>query len=706
MNSSSFIERADTRSLRSRQRGSIVVNTAIALSLILASLIGTELGYLFYMKREYQKIVDLAALSGAMQLDPKIAEEGCANAMDVARINASKNSSLMVIQPPECGRWIPEGQAVSNDPCFVGVEDHFTPRQRSYNALRVRIRQEPPVLLGFFTQQRTICVQAIATSAIPTAVFSVGSKLIDTNAEAPLMTLLRFAGADVKGACLVCYTGLATATVTPSGLLKKLGLPITANVTAGGLNALLAAEKITLGALLDTAISVARENGTLDAALDIAGLLKGVGIKVDDLAVQLGTDPAKNNGVRGLFAQITTADTQAALLANVNVLDLVTAAVGVATSSNAVNIGTDLLPLGLSVKTRIVEPPSIGIGSPRSNGAAGAMAYNSQIRSYIEVNTDSSTLLSGVLKTLGTTIDLPIAIDVVNAQGELTNIDCSATPPKATVEVRSPILSACIGQISPAALWSKTDVCKTDLNKMPLVKLLGATLLSGRVSIDALEQTESLTLIPGQTLSTKANELKIGETIKKLIPQLLGAVGSQTAQSADRAPTLAVATAMAQNYFDRAKNDVSKVKSLLTADGMTWNRPGLLGLISSPMPDEWESNINALFVGCKKGSSYDTACAQTKLVDSLMTRNQGGLLTDVLSGLLKLVSGLLGLDDKSDGTPLLSTLLGPIINLLGPILDSVGALISKLLGTTLGLELGRTAVHLQSISCKTTKLVY
>lgn len=706
MNPFSLIGRAAERNFPSRQRGSVLISAAIALSLIVIALVGTELSYLFYMKREYQKTVDLAALAGAMQLDPKFPEEGCANAINFAQTNAKRNSPSVVIQTPECGHWMPGTATVANDLCFSGITDHFTPKQRSYNALRVRIRQEPPVLFGFLTQQRTICVQAVATSAIPTAVFSVGSKLIDTNSEATLMMLLKFAGADVKGACVVCYTGLATATISPSGLLEKLGLPVTANLTAGGLNALLAAEKITLGKLLNAVVAVAHENGTLDAMLDVAGLLKGAGIKVDDLAVQLGTDPAQNNGVRGLFAQIATTDTQAALLANVNALDLVTAAVGVATSSNAVNIGTDSLPLGLSLKTRIVEPPSIGIGSPRSNGNPGATAYNSQIRSYIQVNTDSSALLSGVLKTLGTTIDLPIAIDVVNAQGELTNIDCLATPPKATIEVRSPILSACIGQISPDALWSKTDVCKTDLNKMPLVKLLGATLLSGRVSIDALEQTESLTLVPGQTLSTRANELKIGDTIKKLIPQLLGAVGSQTAQSADRAPTVAIATAMAQSYFDRAKNDINKVKSLLTADGMTWNRPGLLGLISSPMPDEWESNVNALFGGCRKGLGYDAACAQSKLVDSLMTRNQGGLLTEVLSGLLKLVSGLLGLDDKGDGTPLLSTLLGPIINLLGPILDSVGALISKLLGTTLGLELGRTDVHLQSISCKTTKLVY
>ena len=42
------------RSPRKGERGSIVVNVAIALSLIVILLIGSELGYLFYLKRELQ----------------------------------------------------------------------------------------------------------------------------------------------------------------------------------------------------------------------------------------------------------------------------------------------------------------------------------------------------------------------------------------------------------------------------------------------------------------------------------------------------------------------------------------------------------------------------------------------------------------------------------------------------------------------------
>ena len=65
---------SSTKSHR-RQHGSVIINTAIALSLIVIALIGTELGYLFFMKREFQKTADLAALAGAQSLKPNSCSE-------------------------------------------------------------------------------------------------------------------------------------------------------------------------------------------------------------------------------------------------------------------------------------------------------------------------------------------------------------------------------------------------------------------------------------------------------------------------------------------------------------------------------------------------------------------------------------------------------------------------------------------------------
>ena len=54
----------------------------------------------------------------------------------------------------------------------------------------------------------------------------------------------------------------------------------------------------------------------------------------------------------------------------------------------------------------------------------------------------------------------------------------------------------------------------------------------------------------------------------------------------------------------------------------------------------------------------------------------------------------------------LCLLLKPVIdNTLRPLLDGVGNLLSKLLSDVLGLQLGRTDVHIQSIQCGRSQLV-
>ncbi len=363
--------------------------------------------------------------------------------------------------------------------------------------------------------------------------------------------------------------------------------------------------------------------------------------------------------------------------------------------------------LGVTLQSRVVEPPSIGIGP------VGTKAYNSQVRVSLNIKTGESAL-GGLLGALGTKIDLPIALDVVNAQGRLDAIDCDATPPQATIHVAAPILNACIGKISPTALWSKSDVCTTDLESMPMVKVLGIDLLSGKVAIPALAHGQDLTLGVGETLTTNRNALEIGGTVKSLLDQLLklllgGNTGSDDTP-ADRAPNLEIATKLADYYLAKAgSTNISAIKGALTTDHLTWDRPGgLLGLGTVTMPEEWAAKIAALpSVGCTPlFGSPSAACIRTKLIDSLQSRAQDGFISGLLGGLVDLVSNLLGLGKGADGTPLLSTVLGPLLQLLQPILDSVGGLISNLLGDTLGLELGRTDVHLQSLGCRNAKLVY
>jgi len=666
--------------------------------LVVITLVGTELGYLFFLKREFQKTVDLAALAGAQALTTST----CTEATTAATTNAALNlpvgfqlNSADVV----CGRW---------DPSSIPGPKYFTVGLTPFNGVQISFQRTPPILLPGISGgiQRQIKVEALAVKDEPTAVFSVGSKLVDISPGGALTSVLKLAGVNVDHVCIACYTGLATVNISSGDLLRALGIPVSADLTVGGLNSLLAAKKVSIGKLLEVIATLAGQSGLAAANVALLNSLVAAGINVDELLIQIGTDPASTNGTRGLFTVIQAPTSSAALNAQINAFDLLKTAIGVGTSDHALTLGPTIInALGLNIEARVIEPPSIGIGG------VGTTAYNAQIRVHAVVNTNSS-ILGGILGALATEINLPISIDISNSLGTLTSIDCSSTPTKASIAVNAPILSACIGQISSTALWSKADVCKTDLQPMSLVKILGIDLLAGKAYIPALPNNSTVTLSPGQTVTTGGNSLEIGTTVSNLLNELLklllGNSGGTDGVPANRPTTPEIAAALANHYIptttstNMSQAAVDAVQSALAADGLTWNRP-LLGILSQSMPTEWASNLGS----CKVTfTTYRTSCVRDALTHSLQTPNQNGLLTGLLAGLVQLITGLLGVGASDGGTPLLAGLLGPLVNLLQPVLNAIGNFVSDILKNLLGLQLGLTDVNLNSISCRNSKLVY
>lgn len=682
--------RSRSRSLSSlrgtRQRGAILMQVTAALLVCIIALTGTELGYLFFVKREMQKSVDLAALAGARQLATSTCTAG--NAAAVANANQNLSSlGFPLTVTPSCGRWDP-----ANDP----NNRYFQAGAGQPNAVEVFVSGTGPALLPFLGN-RLVSARALAKAGPPLAGFSVGSKLVSVTGNGLLGDSLKLLGLDLTGTSLVGYDGLANVKITPGGLLQELGIPVGAGVTVGDLNALLAANQVSLGQVLDATARLASRNDLLAANLTLANRLTTIlGASLNP--IKLGSD-ASGTG-RGLFASVVSPDTSAASALDVQVraLDIVNTAIGVATAGHAVNLSTGVNLLGLATvdtQVGVIEPPSIAFG------AAGVTAYTAQVRTYIHLKS-SNALLGSLLSPL-VSLDLPIVLDVVNGKGTLAEL-CTADlrdgsgNDRARITVDASIAHTCVGNMSAADRFSKSKACDENLSNMQLVSLVGGLLqVNNKLNITALPSNGSVTLKEGETGSVD-NNLQIGTTVSNIVTQLASLLFGGTPSSS--APTAAQTLNLAQQLF----NDTS---GLCTAN--------------------------------------TTSCHTTRL-NSVISRIQtttasGGLLSGVVGGLTNLLnavtgllvgngcttgSGLLGLGPTSDNSCVsmiqtslansslaasggsISNELATVAGIVRPLLDTLGSsVLTPLLNNVLGVRLGVTDVNLIKLNCSgEARLVY
>lgn len=671
---------------RKYQRGSIAINAAIALSVIVITLLGTEIGYLSVQKRNLQKAVDLAALAGTRQL----ALTNCADAAIAADTNATQNLRGLIgprTIAPKCGQWVaPLTGAAEN-------VDGFSETATNPIAVKVTITAIPNLLLPNLpgNKPRSITVSAVARLDRPLASFSVGSSLInldwDDNTRPLLGILLKGIGLDLSGTDLLTYNGLAKLNVSPAGLLDALGVKVDTSMNIGQLNALLAGQ-LQIRPLIDVlnaTISLADPSGLL--SIDASLLVKAIKAKLllpplSSLDISLGST---TDSPTGLFSQIVAPGSSAnsALSVNVNALDLVYAAVGVATQKHALETGLNINLLSLAkVTTRVavVEPPSIALGG------VGTKAYTAQVRTYVHLTTDSGllgTLLSPLIK-----IDLPIVLDIVTAQGQLTAMCTpelrSGGKERAKIEVTGSILKACIGKIDDSALFSNANACDANLKSMELLNVLGLLRLSDNsFQINGLKiQPYSVLLSEGERTPKNTNTIALGDFVVDLVSQISGLLFGGNLPK-DPTPTTTQISDLAEKIWDDTSSTctqdtpacrgsrLAKAKQLIvtstTASGLI---PGILQGVGNL--------LNVVGNGC------------TGLL-GVIFGSEGGCKSMIRDALSTPSAG-------SSGA--ISNALSYATGLLRPLLNAVGSsVLTPLLQNLLGVNLGRIDVHLEKLTC-------
>ncbi|CAN7586276.1 TadG family pilus assembly protein [Variovorax paradoxus] len=498
-----------------RIRGSILINTAIALSLIVITLVGTELGYLFYMKREFQKTADLAALAGAQKLVPLPGTDVCIAAQGAAIANAGKNMPGIVLQQPECGHWASSNTTPVNAGCFSNVDDHFLPYASTKNAIRVRIEKAPPTLLPFFQADRTICVQAVASLNEPIGAISIGSGVARLNDGLLNQVLGMLLGTTVN-LSIADYTGLLNTKVNLLGIADALNLNV-------GTYEQLASANVTLAALLTAAIEVLPQNNDSATAALAAGVLNGLlnlsgGLDLSTVRINL-LSTAEQTGL--LSVDLNTEDPRTALNGNINALNLLLVALQIADSQSVVSAGiaVPLKPLAnVQLQAKVIEPPSIAVGPPGyyPDGTAKTRAHTGQIRILLDTQILTPVAGSDLLNIplvvkislpSGQLIRLPIYAEVASGDAELDSIQCNAPDGKYDVKIAAApgLAHIFLGKV-PTAFTNRTSAWK-DLPKEQFdllnIQITLLSILGGGIPFNVKLLAKMDLSIPGSGTTTR-----------------------------------------------------------------------------------------------------------------------------------------------------------------------------------------------------------
>lgn len=396
------------RQSRHRQNGAIAILAALGISVMVSVLAILDIGFLYYYKRDYQKAADLAAMAGAEEL-----RAACIDAQGRATTSAQTNLGSTGVQNivPECGVW--EKGDEDNPPSFT------LDTSEDRNALRVTISGSPPRFL--IPGNRTISAYAIAMAEAPKAALTLRSTLATISTEQSAL-LDAVVGSLLGGSIDLGVVGWNGLLGTEISLLDYLdALAIEAGVTVGDYDELLAVEDLSVGDLLQAALDVLPQDGTVDAAIGALNDLVALGLDVQPLGVGLSD-----------LLNIATGTGEAGLDTQLNLFELVNGSAQLANGDQIVDVDlpaeTGLVNARVRIATK--EPGAVfAAGNPATSDVsvqaanaralididlAGIGAITDALESLIEL-LDNGGLLSGLVDTLDglLSLDLVATLDAL-----------------------------------------------------------------------------------------------------------------------------------------------------------------------------------------------------------------------------------------------------------------------------------------------------
>ncbi|WP_435771162.1 hypothetical protein [Nocardioides sp. SYSU DS0651] len=376
----------------------------LAFVLLISAAFAVDLGSQRVVRRDMQALADLVALDLARQLDGRT-RGALQGPMTAARDESVARNTDNAGDPPTVSFDL----GTYDDGAFVAVPDAGVP-----DAVRVVADSGVDFVFGGLTGvERGEAVRSAVAQSVGGACFAIGSYAarLDTGASPLLGPLLGALGSNITLSA-VDYNGLANARVKLVELLgAEVGALTTEEVLAGS-------RLVSLGDFYLAAADALDGQSTANVAL------------LESIAASVGAAQLRVSDILGIAT-----GTGHGLDADLNLLDLVTAAAAAATGEAGLSIpqaNVNLGPLaGVTVGLEIIEPPKRGCG--RKNHP-DARATSSQVDLTL-----SSSLLDLNLGVGRTRVRLSGSVSLASASGQLTDVRCD--PAGATVRVADGLLS-------------------------------------------------------------------------------------------------------------------------------------------------------------------------------------------------------------------------------------------------------------------------
>jgi len=439
------------------RKGNFTVASALTLPIvIILSAIAIDFGSIYTERRAAQAITDLAAITAAANINDTRAAVamtlGDNNMLDVAIEDDAHTQGTHLPEEPVMSVKRGHYSAKANEAAGL----RFKPGNAPVNSVKVSFSKPGSLFFGASLTNRPIITTEAVARVTSEASFSVGSRLLRLDGGILNAILGGLTGTNLSLRAMD-YQALAHANVDAFKFMDALATQM--NMTAGTYNDVLDANT-SVGQIASAIAAIPGTDDEARVAAQALGLTTAKTLQLKQL-ISVGN-----------FGQLGIGEHAAGLDASIKALEMLTAAAAVANGEHQVDVN-----LGASIPGLLSAKLALAIGEPAQQspwftvGDKGKVVRTAQTRLLL------TTGIGGPGGLLGTSIELPIYVEVAHAEAKLNDISCTGKKVNLVrVDARPGVVSAQIAALGGASLADfdhQPTFGPAQIVKAPLVTVMG-----------------------------------------------------------------------------------------------------------------------------------------------------------------------------------------------------------------------------------------